>query len=156
MPKIMTGNELNKMVADSLARRKTKFTQDVNTGLQSGAGGPLPAVNVEENFTNFGLPPNRTTEGLGQMTSSYGTAIAAGPTPPQQHTPGENPTPTPEKEDFSMFGNDMNPGYASRLAAHENRAARDGGQNRTVTGGPTSRLKEIAATRAKIARTRGI
>jgi hypothetical protein len=148
MPKIMTGDELKKMVADSLARRSAKFTSDVNAGLQSGAGGQLSPINFEENFTNLNTPPNRTVEGLGQMSSSYGTQIAADRT--------VVPPPDIPKPDVDISQREPGTGLVTPPPPIGSRdTIRGGPPGGGVRPGP-SRVNEIMATRARIKRTQGI
>jgi hypothetical protein len=143
--KMMTGTELQKQVAASLVRRKV------------AAG-----WNQTPNPADFTSTPAATYEGAGQMTSSYGTNIAAdklinGPAPTEmtpvasnvnvpQETNYGTPIPVVPGQGRLIAGVTTQP---RALTALETEAANEGN---TVH----SRLQRLAQMRAKIQMTKGI
>jgi hypothetical protein len=154
MAKMKTGVELRQMVADSLARRGLAATgYDVP---QPDPDNFTPDVEVSQTY-----PTQNTYEGTGQMTSSYGTALAAAR--PNHPEPGAEPFVPSVEQTARIAAAEQDMLRNGRVAAHEARGVREeeriarGGTPRTqVTGGPTSRLRQIAATRASLQMTKGI
>jgi hypothetical protein len=144
MPKIMTGDELNKMVADSLARRRTttrgvEVNNDVagepsfNTALE------LP---VQDNVgnTDFGAGfslPDTTPSDLGT-------------------SPPFEPTVPPVSQNATGYLDSRR--ISPKPVEPTGREIRDTRRTASRQSGASgaSRVKEIMSTRARIARTKGI